>query len=262
MMLSQKKVWFKKAFIVLDDARIPVALKEGYSSIVAVSYAKFNLPGWSVREKTTALINLTDSEDALFKKFSDTTRNEINKTLKNTKCVPTLDVAGHTVGRDTDVFEKSFKLYSDFEYAQGRVPAQKNEMKKYHFFGILYEGDLISGMYVIASLDRLRIRSIFSKRLVTEDKEMYKIISNATRRVMWDICRWGKLNGFQSLDLASVNFTNPATASITKFKMSFGGDVIPEYTYTYKSRAFAFFEHFVSIKLVALKLLRVIKGKF
>jgi len=202
------------------------------------------LVNFKLRAKTTALINLEQTEDDIFGKFRDTTRNEIRRTYKNS------DLSFRFFN---SVDDESYDIYKDFEYLQGRLPAPKENLKNCLFFGAYYKNKLISAIYLIATRPYLRIRSIFSKRLRSEDKELYKIISNSTRRLIWEICQWGKKEDYKSLDMASVNFDNPKTANITKFKMSFGGKVVNEYTYTYTSFLYKLLEKMVKIKKLILK---------
>ncbi len=233
MILETKKLWFKKAQIFLEDnlSNLDDLVKK-YDSIIVVSHKKLDLPGWKLREKDTAIIDLTLSKEEIFKKFSDTTRNEIRRTYNNTDL---------SFKSNLD-FDSSYILYAQFEKSQGRKPVDKNEMKFFKLVTAYYKNDPIYGLYIIESFPRVRIRSIFSKRLYFTDKDMLKILSNAGRRLMWEICQDLKKRGFIFLDLASVNMENPKTVSIAKFKMSFGGRIIKEYTYIYKSKTFLFFE--------------------
>lgn len=250
MVYNSKKLFFNTITITLDDMALFDAARSGdYSRITAISYKKYDLPGFRVRTKTTALIDLKASEDDIFAKFNDTTRNEIRKTYKN-------DRLEFREPRDDSEEREVYGMYREFEFGQGRVPVSFSEMKLYRCFAGFLDGEPVSAMYVVESKPYLRLRSIFSKRLKTDDKESYKTMSNASRRVIWEICRWGKANGFESLDMASVNFENPKTASITKFKMSFGGDVIEEYTHIYKSSLFGLLEKLVSVKLKIMKLMK------
>ena len=246
MMLISKKFIFKTALIVLEDeAAQPIIDSGKYSFIRVVSYKDKDIPGFIKSAKTTALIDLTQSEDDIFSKFNDTTRNEVRKTMKE---------GGISIKSGVPIDDASYDMYSAFEFAQGRAPVPRSELKDCLLFGVYLSGDLLSGIFVIPSKPYLRIRSIFSKRLQTEDKEMYKHISNATRRAMWEICLWGKKEGYRSLDLASVNLTNPKTANITKFKMSFGGAIVNEYTYTYKSKLFSSLEFLARFRVALRKL--------
>lgn len=247
MMLKQRRMFFNIISLILEDEMIPGIMRDGgYSKISITTYKKMNLFGFEELVKTTALIDLTLNTDDIFNKFSDTTRNEIRKTYRNDDFV---------IINDDNNFDDAYRLYEKFEYAQGRAPVARNALKKCKLFSVYFKKELMSAIFITESPKYLRIRSIFSKRLQMKDKEMYKIISNATRRVIWETCLWGKENGFQSLDMASVNFKNPKTANITKFKMSFGGNVVNEYTYTYKSKTLRVFEKLAAARVYIKKII-------
>lgn len=252
MILKQRRLFFRTILLMLEDEMITGVIEGGgYSKISITSYKKMNLPGFEELVKTTALIDLTSNKEEIFNKFSDTTRNEIRRTERN---------AEMTIIVDDENLDGAYQLYKEFEYAQGRVPVAMSALKECRLFCAYFRGELISSVFVTESPSRLRIRSIFSKRLAVGDKETYKLISNATRRLVWEICRGGKERGFVSLDLASVNFNNPKTANITKFKMSFGGEVVNEYTYVYRSKLFLFFERLVILKILVGQSLRKVKN--
>ncbi len=101
-------------------------------------------------------------------------------------------------------------------------------------FNAYWEGALVSTITCYDAHPYLRIQNIFSK-LDGDDKELRRIAGFAARRLVYEICTYGNGNGYQFLDMASANFTNPAKAGITQFKNSFGGVVSDEYTYTYKN---------------------------
>jgi lipid II:glycine glycyltransferase (peptidoglycan interpeptide bridge formation enzyme) len=254
MISESKKLLFKTVFIVLDGEALKKAVVSGkYSAITAISYDLLSLPDFRVRTKTTALISLTGSEDDIFKKFNDTTRNEIRKSERT---------EGLKIISDDKNFDGAYSLYSDFEYSRGEAPFSKKALKECIVFSAYYNNEIVSGIFVDLGKPYLRVRYIFSKRLDIDDKEAYKIVSNSTRRLIWEICLWGKKNGFVSLDMASVNFKDPEVAGITKFKMSFGGDVVNEYTYIYKSAAFRYFEKLAYFKIIILRFLYSIKKIF
>lgn len=254
MTSESKKIFFKTIFIVLDGEALKKAIAGGkYSSITAISYDQLSLPDFRVRTKTTTLIGLSGQEEDIFKKFNDTTRNEIRKSEKT---------AGLKIISDDKNFDGAYSLYSDFEYSRGEAPFSKKALKECVVFSAYYNNEIVSGIFVDLGKPYLRVRYIFSKRLDIDDKELYKIVSNSTRRLVWEICLWGKKNGFVSLDLASVNFKDPEVSGITKFKMSFGGDVVNEYTYIYKSLVFRYFEKLAYLKIVVLRFFHSIKKIF
>lgn len=228
MILERKKIFFKFILIVFDDEALKNAAKSGeYSSIVSISRNLLSLSGFSIKTKTTTIIDLNKVESEIFGKFNETNRNEIRKTEK---------LSGFKVVVESKDFEGAYSLYKDFEYAQERVPFSKNYFKESLVFLVYYNNEIISGMFVDKGVKDLRIRCIFSKRLKTEDRGLYKIIGYATRRLMWEVCLWGKKQGFNFLDLASISFHRSKSAGTNQFKMSFGGDVVNEYIYTYISQ--------------------------
>lgn len=251
MIISQKKLFFHTASIILEDEKISELFRSNkYSSIVALSYQKLDLPEFTSFSKPTLCIDLRKTEEEIMQGFNDTTRNEIRKTYKDEKL--------HIVMKDTVDIE-FYNLYRNFEFSQGRVPTSIESLSGMLCFGAYIGGELVSGLYVIQSQPYLRIRSIFSKRLVVEQKEIYKQIAYATRRLVWEVCLWGKARNFISLDMASVNISNPKTESIARFKMSFGKDLSDEYIYIYKSATFAFFEKLVFVKLWLKRVLFMFK---
>jgi hypothetical protein len=246
MIQESKKFGLKTVLVLFDDEKAhEVVGRGGYHRIIISTYKAMELPQYHLRKKTTALIDLTLSLEEIFKKFSDTTRNEIHKTERNSEL--RFEFA-HQV--DDEVYS----LYRDFEHLQQRVPVSKKKLNDCVAFKAYYRDQLISALLVIKFAGFLRLRSIFSLRLREHDQEMYKVISNASRRLMWEVCQWGKSEGYTFLDLASVNFNNPKTANITKFKMSFGGNVVDEYTYTYTSGVYRMIEKLMFIKKIFSRL--------
>ena len=252
MILESKKYFFNTASIVLDDDKIPSIIDSGrYSSIVILSYNKLDLSGFSEYSKPTLLIKLNQSEKDIFSSFNDTTRNEIRKTYKEESLKFTFSESPT---------EESYDVYKKFEYNQGRVPVSFPKISNTIFLGAYLDNVLISGIYINKSFPYLRIRSIFSERLKEDDKNKYKIIAYSTRRIVWEACLWGMKNNFVSLDMASVNINNPKTLSIAKFKMSFGKDLTPEYTYIYKTKIYSFFEKLIHFKIFIKSLIFRIKN--
>lgn len=245
MILESRKLFFNTILVVLEDDKLMGAVKSGkYSAITGISYNKLSLPDFRIRSKPTTVISLKESEEEIFGRFSDVTRNKINRTYRD---------EGFKFVVDDKDFDAAHSLYSDFEYLHGVVPFSEEALKKCTIFSAYYNDEIVSGIFVDLAKPYLRVRYIFSKRLITDDKDLYNKISWASRRVMWEICLWGKKNGYISLDLAYINFENPKLAGIREYKMSFGGDVVYDYTYIYKSFLFGIFEKLVYFKIAALR---------
>ena len=233
MITEKKRLWLRSVSVLLDDEKASQFLSSGvYDSIQVLSYASNLWPGVEPKTKTTAFIDLLSSEDDMLARMSDTTRNEIRRTYK----IPELSFSA-----PEPVSDDVYSMYLRFEISQGRTPIGRAEMSHYRAIVGRYNGEPFSAVTMIEAKPFLRIRSIFSKRLAA-DKEMQKVIGYASRRVMWEWCLWGKKNGFEKLDVASVNLTDEGKKGISAFKLSFGGEIGHEYHYAYKKHVFQMLE--------------------
>ena len=224
MVIEEKKLFFKTALVVLDDnAAEKVSTRSDLNRIIVVSHSRLSLPKFSlIKSGKTGLINLKKTDEEILASFNKTTRNEIRKT-ENTPELKFISEAP---------FEEAYGLYASFERAISRTPFPKSALASCTAF-LAYERDTpVSGIFVYPSKPILRIRSIFSKRVSVKDYEGYKRLSNAGRRLIYEVCLWGKRNGREGLDLSSINLENTETKNIATFKMAFNPDVVPEYTYS------------------------------
>lgn len=190
--------------------------------------------------------------EEIFGKFNETVRNEIRRTFKTEDLYFKINDSN---------FEGAYELYKNFEYSQGRIPFPLSAMKGYKIFSAYYKNQLISLILYIDSFPYLRTRSICSRRLQIDNKELYKIIGYASKRLVYEICKYGKENSYRLLDLASINLTDSKKSGVAQFKSGFGGKIEDEYTYIYKSKLFKFFEKLTQIKLFVLKIIYKIKNK-
>ena len=169
--------------------------------------------------------------DTIFAKFNDTTRNEIRKTYR----MPDLAI----VIEDKNIITL-FALHKKFERKQNRTPLSLFSFRASTFFSAYDKGKLITCVACYHDKRYTRVRAIFSVRLFEKDKEKYRIIAYATRRLIWEACQYGKSKSNALFDLGALNFTDPRKKSITDFKSGFGGEIVDEYTYTYESPLFHF----------------------
>lgn len=221
---------FKYARLILENLKFSQIeeLKKRYSYLYIVAYKKTNLKNFEVLSKRTPIIDLTKDIKEIFRKFNATTRNEIRKTKKDENL--------KFIALDQN-FDQIYKLYKNLERTQGRTPIPIQEIKKSKIFSAYFKGELISSISCYDHNKILRIGQIFSLRMKNEEKE-FKNTSWTTRRSMFEICKYGKKNGYKKLDLGIVNLTDPAKAGVAKFKQSFGGDIIDTYIYRYESKIF------------------------
>ncbi len=179
--------------------------------------------------KKTPIIDLAKNEADIFASFNDTTRNEIRRTDKFTEW-------RFEVKENVD--ETAYQVYARQEVLQGRAPRLLRSLA-HNVAAVAYYRDM---PYAVITARRvaplLKIETISSERLETDDKELKKSLAMASRRVVWELCRYAKEQGFKGLDMGYVNLSDPARAGIDRFKMGFGGEVVTEYSYTVASAAY------------------------
>ena len=232
IMVNKTSFPFRTIRIVLEDDILKEELKlKRYSYITGVSYG-----GWYdgkeivIKSKKTPVIQLNGrSEDDVFSGFNDTTRNEIRKTEKSSQYIFKLpDINTRAI----------LGLYKKFEIAGNRQPRASVYFRDSLFAGAYCDGVLVAAIICYNSFPYLRVHAIVSAGVeIISDR---RIVSYTTRRLVWEFCQYGLKKNYAWLDLGGVNQKDPQKAGITAFKMSFGGELINEYTYTYKSLLYSY----------------------
>ncbi|RJQ34488.1 hypothetical protein C4568_02415 [Candidatus Parcubacteria bacterium] len=206
-------------------------LKRRYAFIHIVSFTPSSLPGFSETVKKTPLIRLDRPIEDIFAAFNDTTRNEIRRTEK----MPELSfVHGERHRGD------AYSLYRAFEHAQGRTPKPKNEITRSLLFTAYWKEELIATAICFEDGGWVRLSHLASRRLTNTKEYSHAIIAYASRRLMYEICRWGKQHEKHSFDLGIINLSDPSKKGIAQFKQSFGGLIVDTYIYRWKSPLFRF----------------------
>ncbi len=248
MKIEKNKILYKTINFFFPNNLIQVlkdqALKKKYQRISVNSYESVDdLHGFKKRKKTTHIINLKNKTiEEIFSGFNSQTKNKINRSFKNN----TLNFKNN----DSNFLE-NYRLYANIEYAQGRVPENKNYFKQVAFFSAYLKNELISNIGVIDVDGKiLRVINISSKRLSKINKDKYKIISIASRRIVYEICKYGIENNFEKFDFCGINFEDPLKKGINDFKLGFGGETVSEYIYVYKGKAMKYFEKMFFLKKI------------
>ena len=205
------------------------SLQKKHHYIYLVSYVKCAAPrGCTRTEKHTAVIPLTDAPDAILARFKKNTRNEIRKS----EHIPELTFRVDDTNR-----RESYAVYAHAKTVDGALLSLKREFSQCLLSNAYWKGKMIVSIASYRADGILRFKTIASLR---KDEDMDpRIIGYATRRLVWEICMYGKEKGYTTIDLGGINFSQNAKKGIAQFKQSFGGDVIPEYTYRYESRIFS-----------------------
>lgn len=232
MVVEKNYFLFKTLRVVLGDERLRKALAaKRHAYITGLSYdAHLDGEGVRLKKKKTPVIDLAGKSDEDFlRATNDTTRNEIRRTLKT----PELSFAVPDQNR-----EAIWRMYAAFERAGGRRARAFNYFDESLFAGAYYRGRLIAAIICYDAAPYLRVHAIVSLRKA--EQELKKYISFATRRLVFELAKWGREGRYKWLDLGGVNLHDEAKAGIDAFKLSFGARLVDEYTYTYKSKLFRF----------------------
>ena len=225
--IQRRYLFFKSARVILDDDLFfELVKKRKYSYIIGISHNQLKVPKYiKIKRKKTINIYLDKRLDDVFRAFNDTSRNEIRKTFR----MPEFSFV-----RNHKDFKEVYKVYKAFRKNKKMDIKSPSFLKAAMLFKAYYKGELISVITCYDAFPYLRIQNIFSK-LHKGDKDLRRLIGYATRRLVYEICKYGNEGGYKLLDLAGVNLVDPKKAGITQFKSSFGGKIENEYTYTYKS---------------------------
>lgn len=218
--------FFTYARVILDDELLRRLIREqAYSYVVGISHHVFDAgPNVSVRHKKTITIYLEKPIEELFRSFNDTARNEIRRAERMEELTFTMNDGN---------WNEVYAIYKAHRKARELPKHPLSFLQFALLFNAYWKGQLISTITCYDAKPYLRIQNIFSY-IAESDKETRRITGYATRRLVYEICKFGSKNGYVLLDMASVNVTNPEKAGITQFKSSFGGEIVDEYTYTYK----------------------------
>lgn len=245
MRLIERKGPFQVIDLLLEEPKKEEIeqLMQQYARVSILTYCPLSLPArFRLIYKKTPNIYVNISLDDVFRGFRDTVRNEI----KRTERLPEFEIRLP----DTNYSEIE-RVFSLFEFAQGRAPYSREYLKKFVAASAYYQGRLISCILFFQSGKFLRVRFIFSTRLSIlheEDKELYKIIGYATKALVYRLCAYAKEHGAVLVDLASINLTDPEKEPIARFKRGFGAKIEDEYQYVYSAPMFRLFEKAASWK--------------
>jgi hypothetical protein len=223
--LERRYIFFRSARVILNDALfLELLKKKEHPFIVALLQNKISVPEYiTVKHKKTLNISLRRTPEEILQSFHDTTRNEIRRTFTMPELLFTCE---------DNRFEEAYTLYKLFR-KEKKLPLKASSFLRQAMRFSAYQNDEL--LAVVTCYDvppYMRIQHIFSRHADTP--EVRKYIGYATRRLIYEICAYGSREGREFLDMASINVYNPAKQGITKFKLSFGGDIANEYVYTYK----------------------------
>lgn len=196
-----------------------VSLKQDFDYSFVVSYGEFQDSDYEVVDKNSCLINLSGDIDSIFSTFKATCRNEIRRTEK---------IAGLSFHDKVEDFDGIYSFHRECEEQRDWYPIPREELRNSIVFYSAYRGIPISGMSCYSSGTRLRVGRIFSRRRADHFENLQPIVfSGAARRIVFELCKFGKERGFLTLDLGGIDIADSTKSGITQFKMSFSGEAVP-----------------------------------
>jgi hypothetical protein len=197
------------------------SLKENFDYSFIVAYGKFQDKEYELTNKNACLIDLNLGLEKIFGKFNSTSRNEVRRAEK----IPELMFFK---GYENSGFDNFYKFHSNCEKDRNWYPVPPEELRNSILFSTTFNGDLISGISCFSHEDRIRVGRIFSSKRSNSDKRINNFIYGcAVKRLVYNICEFSIKNHFTFLDLGGIDLNDPSKIGISRFKMSFGCDIVP-----------------------------------
>lgn len=211
------------------DARLLGDLKKKYRYIALYSYTPIREEGFACRVQQTPIINLSPATDEIFQQFHKNTRQGIEYSRKAKGLTFVLPARDH---------DASYEFYRNIK----KKDCVKPDLKK-EFTGCFFANAYLNGRLIVSLSFYDTGRFFRAKHFVSLRKEMDDhgaIAGHATRRLIWELCVYGKSHGYRFIDLGGVNFREREKKGVADFKMSFGGEIKDMYICRYETAPFRF----------------------
>ena len=172
-------------------------------------------------EKQSAWVKILENQEDQILSFQPTCRNEVRRSLKSTEI---------SIEINNTPIDELFQFHKQCEMERNWFPIPPQELESSVVICVRYLDELIAGMTAYYYKDFLRVGRIFSSRKSIKYKDLQQVVfSSASRRVVYELTRWGFQNGFRYLDLGGITLEEESKSGITKFKLSFGSEIMPMY---------------------------------
>ena len=195
---------------------------------------KVEAKGFFCYKKFTSIIDLTKNLDTIWQKFHTNTRRGIKRAEREGVKI-----------RINCEYNQFFQIYKNFlekkglksffeVFGVGIIPL--DVMKKNGtLFVADYNGEILGGIIFLHDTSYIEGWVGASKRLESE-KEDNVLIGCANRLIFWEAIKYAKEKGIKEFDFGGLFSENnaekdPIKKGINSFKLSFGGEVVPGYSY-------------------------------
>lgn len=214
----------------LTPADTATLKQDDYSFVVC--YGNMEDPDYHITAKTSCMIDLSAGLDAAFARFNPTSRNEVRRADRMPELAFHNDLSAFN-------FDTYYAFHTLCEHNRNWFPVPPEELKNSLVFSATHNGVLIAGMSCYAHGKRLRVGRIYSNKRSHQSEVLTNLVYGvASKRIVYEICKYACDNGYVSLDLGGVDLTDPAKAGISQFKLSLGGTMQPVILARYSTPAF------------------------
>jgi len=208
-------------------------MKKHYAYIQIYSFTKQDLLGFTLRTQQTPVFDLSQDPEEIFCQFNSTCKKHIRRGERNGDLkIVALD----------DNIDESYALYKRIKIQEGAKPDLQREFKNCPLFNAYLDGQMIVTMSLYDNGEIIRAKHIASVR---KEKEYAKVVAQASRRITWEVIKWGHHSHKKMFDNGGIT-NDPAKAGIREFKQSFGGKEVEVYIYRYTTPIFSFLKKIVS----------------
>jgi len=200
-------------------------------------YCKNNVEakGFVRYKKLTSIIDLTQNLDTIWERFDKkSTRYSIKRAERENVIIK--------INHEYDQFFHIFKnflikkrLNSFFEIFGVGIISLNTIKKNGTLFVADYNGETLGGILFLEDDFNIEMWVSASKRLEIENKR-HQLIGCANRLILWEAIKYAKEKGIKEFDFGGLFQDNevamdPIKKGINSFKLSFGGEVVPGFSY-------------------------------
>ncbi len=225
--LVQKILFFKIKWVFLGDFPFDV---DGCHSVVHLrSTCDQEIDGFSRIQTNTALLDLTQEEDIIWKSINKKTRRDIVKARNE----------GVRIEINTRV-DDFLTMMNKFQRRKGfrvfYLPDKKTIQQHGTLFTAVYDGEVLAADLCLEDDKGILDWLGCSKRL-ENTRFSQALLGHASRLIFWEIIRYAKLKGLKVFDFGGLwredeIDNNEVKYNMNKYKLNFGG--ITEVRYTYR----------------------------
>lgn len=196
---------------------------------------KVEAKGFICHEKLTSIIDLTKNLETIWEKFDKkSTRYSIKRAERENVIIK--------INHNYDQFFQIFKnflikkrLNSFFEIFGVGVITLNAIKKNGTLFVADYNGETLGGILFLEDDSNIEMWLSVSKRLEIEN-EKRQLIGCANRLIVWEAIKYAKQKGIKEFDMGGLFLKNevkedPIKKGVNSFKLSFGGEILPVYSY-------------------------------